>query len=408
MLGVEDKMLKPAQIKPFLSHPEGVIREFTVNYFAKSFSLDPELLPLILKYTRMKDSDEIHPDDEDANKLMLDLARCFIQTEETFMEILRRFESADQYKSSYVQLLLNAGPHLLKKYLPQLVFYPELKKVAEQTVELIHRPTSELWKRLMEYSEVHAEEYVGEFDFNYGVIMVRELAGRPDLPRREIRQILTTESEDNGVYKEIYLTILAGDLHDEAWIPVLIDKLSSGGDIICKNAADALAKIGTPAVAEALYERYREKDGYYSIFAAPLLGQIKTKNAEDAILKLLAVEEDYDDAVVLADSLGQLLSVKGIPWILKYVKEGYSSCVLSLEKTLYCNSVINCVELEDIAKYRQMLQDEREEFRIRSAEYNRRKTLYDKAKPVVKPDKIGRNDTCPCGSGKKFKKCCRK
>lgn len=27
-------------------------------------------------------------------------------------------------------------------------------------------------------------------------------------------------------------------------------------------------------------------------------------------------------------------------------------------------------------------------------------------KPVVKPPKVGRNDPCPCGSGKKFKKCC--
>ncbi|MFA5523954.1 MAG: preprotein translocase subunit SecA [Tissierellales bacterium] len=29
-----------------------------------------------------------------------------------------------------------------------------------------------------------------------------------------------------------------------------------------------------------------------------------------------------------------------------------------------------------------------------------------KSKPVVKGDKIGRNDPCPCGSGKKYKKCC--
>jgi preprotein translocase subunit SecA len=30
-----------------------------------------------------------------------------------------------------------------------------------------------------------------------------------------------------------------------------------------------------------------------------------------------------------------------------------------------------------------------------------------KAKPVVNKDKkVGRNDLCPCGSGKKYKKCC--
>lgn len=27
-------------------------------------------------------------------------------------------------------------------------------------------------------------------------------------------------------------------------------------------------------------------------------------------------------------------------------------------------------------------------------------------KPVVKTQKVGRNDPCPCGSGKKYKKCC--
>ncbi len=29
----------------------------------------------------------------------------------------------------------------------------------------------------------------------------------------------------------------------------------------------------------------------------------------------------------------------------------------------------------------------------------------EKAKPI-KTQKIGRNDPCPCGSGKKYKKCC--
>lgn len=39
----------------------------------------------------------------------------------------------------------------------------------------------------------------------------------------------------------------------------------------------------------------------------------------------------------------------------------------------------------------------------------RRKELYweqKKSNTVVKEKKIGRNDPCPCGSGKKYKKCC--
>lgn len=33
---------------------------------------------------------------------------------------------------------------------------------------------------------------------------------------------------------------------------------------------------------------------------------------------------------------------------------------------------------------------------------------YNRSKIVVKGEKIGRNDPCPCGSGKKYKKCCGK
>ena len=39
----------------------------------------------------------------------------------------------------------------------------------------------------------------------------------------------------------------------------------------------------------------------------------------------------------------------------------------------------------------------------------KQKALYleqKKSGTVVKPKKIGRNDPCPCGSGKKYKKCC--
>jgi uncharacterized protein YecA (UPF0149 family) len=37
------------------------------------------------------------------------------------------------------------------------------------------------------------------------------------------------------------------------------------------------------------------------------------------------------------------------------------------------------------------------------------KTAYNRAKTIINENKkIGRNDPCPCGSGKKYKKCCGK
>ncbi|EYE88233.1 hypothetical protein Q428_09045 [Fervidicella metallireducens AeB] len=36
------------------------------------------------------------------------------------------------------------------------------------------------------------------------------------------------------------------------------------------------------------------------------------------------------------------------------------------------------------------------------------KKQYNATKTIVKEDKTGRNEPCPCGSGKKYKKCCGK
>lgn len=34
--------------------------------------------------------------------------------------------------------------------------------------------------------------------------------------------------------------------------------------------------------------------------------------------------------------------------------------------------------------------------------------FHEPAQPYIRDPKIGRNDICPCGSAKKFKKCCGK
>jgi preprotein translocase subunit SecA len=41
-----------------------------------------------------------------------------------------------------------------------------------------------------------------------------------------------------------------------------------------------------------------------------------------------------------------------------------------------------------------------------SVKIERGKKMNKKSKTVVKEKEPGRNDPCPCGSGKKYKKCC--
>ena len=44
--------------------------------------------------------------------------------------------------------------------------------------------------------------------------------------------------------------------------------------------------------------------------------------------------------------------------------------------------------------------------RARTNSGARASVTYDGAGPYIAPTKTGRNEPCPCGSGRKFKKCC--
>ncbi|GAB5560728.1 MAG: YchJ family protein [Synoicihabitans sp.] len=49
---------------------------------------------------------------------------------------------------------------------------------------------------------------------------------------------------------------------------------------------------------------------------------------------------------------------------------------------------------------------EKSEFELKPEGWIFTKTLREGPAPIKKEPKVGRNDPCPCGSGKKFKKCC--
>ncbi|WP_035805739.1 SEC-C metal-binding domain-containing protein [Lunatimonas lonarensis] len=49
----------------------------------------------------------------------------------------------------------------------------------------------------------------------------------------------------------------------------------------------------------------------------------------------------------------------------------------------------------------------RKELKLNDTRKNRPASIWSEYAPYVKEEpKVGRNDLCPCGSGKKFKKCC--
>ena len=70
---------------------------------------------------------------------------------------------------------------------------------------------------------------------------------------------------------------------------------------------------------------------------------------------------------------------------------------IDLEKLFYNMLAADAEYLYTLPQWDRLLSDEKKQEILKA---------YKKSKTVVKGGKIGRNDPCPCGSGKKYKKCC--
>lgn len=75
------------------------------------------------------------------------------------------------------------------------------------------------------------------------------------------------------------------------------------------------------------------------------------------------------------------------------------NCKIDFEKLYYNMLDANAEWLYNLSEWEDILSKEKRK-EIKSA--------YNSSKIVINENKIGRNDPCSCGSGKKYKKCCGK
>jgi hypothetical protein len=232
---------------------------------------------------------------------------------------------------------------------------------------------------------------------------------------------------------------LAGQAHLDAAIPLLVAKLrEDAGDLCNEECAEALTRIGTPAVLEAVAEAFPESEFHFRLYATEALEHVHSDLAVEKCLHLLGQEKDDAIRLHLAQALLSQFATEGIEAArrlllggpLGFEEQGLRSCLLE-----------TCMIVgERFPEYDEWLAAEkaaRAEHRRRVKElegdprglllYALEKLADKKAvdqpgappprppaprlapprKPEVR-EKVGRNDPCPCGSGRKFKNCCLK
>jgi hypothetical protein len=203
-------------------------------------------------------------------------------------------------------------------------------------------------------------------------------------------------------------------------------------DFLLEAMQDALPRFGADAVGP-IEAAFTTASPSYRIYAAEALGRVKHPSSEAALLRLVK-EPGADDAWdEVAHSLMKLISAEAMPALYEeiVVAQNFSGMVYDLERELVASALMVGYEFPELGAMREeALARDVEDAQARAggelggayrdvddweddepgypALPERLDDQYPAATLPIKNEapKVGRNDPCPCGSGKKYKKCC--
>ena len=223
------------------------------------------------------------------------------------------------------------------------------------------------------------------------------------------------DTESELKWLEIFLVQIAGSMRYEPAIPLIIKKFLIGGELLNEGCDKALTKIGTDSVVQAVREIFPHAPSYFRLYASGIFGNIHSDLAISSGLDLLSTELDLELKAWLAAFLLDQFSTEAIDAARSVLVKDHSRSV-DLKSQLVVACKLMDYDVPELERWKRDLAAPRRPYSRRGLpnpafddfEMDFDKDLDDEREgaPISTSVKTGRNDPCPCGSGKKFKKCC--
>jgi hypothetical protein len=427
-------MLLPEQVIPFLAHEDSFVRAQAARYFDRAH--DPAPLTADVLWEAI----DRFPPGGSANRLVGLLAGV-PQTDASTDRLLaalggreERFLDVEEdlwitlEDLEFEQLRKHRERVLAVRGLPR-----DVRDHLEVRLKLVELPAGALWDKLEKQSDKVAGKYWDDIDHAVGDRLVEALARHPESAERAV-EMLDNEAaqEDMG---EIYAIQILGRMRHRPAMERLLRTLrdcDEEDDVLHEQLMYNLPRIGGADVVGPVAARMPDEGQAYQVYAAGLLGYVKHPDAEAALVRLLKNPGLRDVRTDLAMALGQLCPTgEGLEALRRVVVEReFDEQVADLRQDLVASAMMAGVEFAEMGALREEAVAKEVEVARRLEAMERGQPddegfdefgdggvpplpaeLDDREPPVVAPirrdeAKVGRNDPCPCGSGKKHKKCC--
>lgn len=401
------------QVRQALQHPDKNVRFAALLYFAKSYSRNTAIMRDVIELL-----ERLGPKAAFLYSFPIaDLA----QTDETIawalgrLQHLPRNDAEDDFLGHLGSLLLNADPMLLLPHRATILASPGLdrKQAAqiEHRLDLVSTPSDQLWQRLEAICRAGTGKmYARDISYGEAVDIAEALARDASQAERMmelLRQDFSPEIEPALTWLEIFLVQMAGSMRFEPAIPLIITKFLVNGDVLNEECDKALTKIGTDAVVRAVRDKYPQAPHHFRLYSSGIFGDIHSDLAVSAGLELLSLELDLVMRMWLATALVDQFSTEAMEAARTVLLEGHpDSCDLKSSLVVACR--LMDYEVPELQQWERELAEPRRPFASREVPLRVFDDLDGESdiSPTTTRVRIGRNDPCPCGSGKKYKKCC--
>ena len=164
------------------------------------------------------------------------------------------------------------------------------------------------WRRLEEFCEEGKDKRsTNEVDLGHANRIVEALARHGQECEEKVRSVLSQKVNNDSHHPmewlEPLVVRLAGQAHLESTIPLLIAKLQEDADLLNEECAEALTRIGTPAVLHAVAEAFPRAEHHFRLYATGPLEHIHSDLAVETCSHLLGQEKEEDLRRELAHAL---------------------------------------------------------------------------------------------------------
>jgi hypothetical protein len=411
-------MLTPEQVVPFLAHEKFYVREHAASYLAGAHDPSPATADDFWRAM-----DVIGPA---GARVLRSKLEQMPQTPESYRRTLQALAATNDPEaiSELQDVLHRLDLKLLQSYRDEVLAHvkDDQREHLRKRLELAEREPTALWQELMAHGKELGEAGMGEFDQQISERLIEALGRNPGESAGSAMELLG--DSDIIDWREVFAVQALGAMRCEGATDLLLGKLlPEDGDVVHEEVFRALIRIGSTGVIRKMEEFYPGKPWHVRLYLHEPFGRIKRPESEEALLRLIEMEQEKDLAGFLATSLCELCPR---PEALAMLRDRLAAGRLDDDETALSEMILPAGEMvgyrppEARRWERRAAREEERTDRMRDlwkayeAESERKKSAADALSDGEWEDqtyrresaKVGRNDPCPCGSGRKYKKCC--